>query len=90
MIANLGVNEAWIHQSVALFDVRVADTDADSYASCSVSAVQEKKCIYLASPESCALPLLPLLLMGETLANGFVAPCRMVKILTGYGRKQIS
>ena len=93
MIANLEVSEAWILQDEALFNVGVADTDVDFYASCSVSAVEEKKCKYLSAPELCALPLLPFLLyqlMGKTLANGFVAPCRMVKILTRYGRKQIS
>ena len=39
LIADLGVRGVWIPQAEALFDVRVADTDAASYVNRSVSAV---------------------------------------------------
>ena len=97
MIVNLGVSGTWILQGEALFDVTVADTDADFYVNCSVSAVlataeEEKKCKYLSAPElhHASFTILLGQLMGETLANGFIAPCRMVKFVIGYGRKQIS
>jgi len=56
LIADLGVREVWIPQVEALFDVRVADTDAASYVNHSVSAVlaiaeEEKKHKYLPAAE---------------------------------------
>jgi len=56
LIADLGVRGAWIPQVEALFNVRVADTDAASCVNCSVSAVlataeEEKKHKYLTAAE---------------------------------------
>ena len=56
LIADLGVRGVWIPQAEALFDVRVADTDAASYVNRSVSAVlataeEEKKRKYLSAAE---------------------------------------
>ena len=56
LISDLGVSGVWIPQAEALFDVRVADTDAVSYADRSVSAVlasaeEEKKHKYLSAAE---------------------------------------
>jgi len=56
LIADLGVRGVWIPQVEALFDVRVADTDAASNVICSVSAVlataeEEKKRKYLSAAE---------------------------------------
>ena len=80
-----------------MFDVRVADADADFYANWSVFAVmatakEEKKYKYLSASDlrHASFTILLGQLMGETLANGFIVPCRMVKFVTGYGRKQIS
>ena len=94
LIVNLGVSGAWILQGEAL---RVTDTDAEFYANCSVSAVlataeEEKKCKYLSGLvlRHASFTILLGQLMGETLANGFIAPCRMVKFVIGYGRKQIA
>ena len=55
-------------------------------------AEEEKKCNYLSAPElhHASFTILFDQLLGETLANGFIAPCRMVKFVVGYGRKQIS
>ena len=48
LIADLSIRGVWQPQTAALLDVRVVDTDAQSYASCTVDAVlcsaeQEKK-----------------------------------------------
>ena len=55
MNADLGVREVWIPQGEALFDVRVADTDAASYVNHPVSVVlasaEEKKHKYLSAAE---------------------------------------
>ena len=57
LIAELGVCGVWIPQAEAVFDVRVADTDAASYVGRSVDAVlasaeQEKKQKYLLAAET--------------------------------------
>ena len=57
LIADLGVRG--VPQGEALFDVRVADTDATSYVNRPVSAVLGAS-IYLLL--NCTMPLLPLLL----------------------------
>ena len=94
MIVNLGVSGAWILQGEAL---RVTDSDTEFYANCSVSAVlataeEEKKYKYLSGLElrHASFTILLGQLMGETLANGFIDPCRMVKFVIGYGSKQIA
>jgi len=56
LIADLGVRGVWIPQVEALFNVRVADTNAASYVNCSVSSVlataeEEKKRKYLSAAE---------------------------------------
>ena len=57
LIADLSVRGVWQPQTVALFDVRVVDTDAQSYLSRSVgtilsSAEQEKKIKYSEAVEA--------------------------------------
>ena len=54
------------------------------------TAEEEKKSKYLSVPELCLASFILYQLMGKTLANDFVAPCRMVNFVTGYGLKQIS
>ena len=56
------------------------------------TAEKEKKCKYFSVPELCLASFTTFLyqLMGKTLANDFIALCRMVNFVTGYGRKQIS
>ena len=52
LIADLGVRGVWIQQGKALFDVRVADTDAVSYVSDPVYAAlafAKEKCKYLSA-----------------------------------------
>ena len=56
LIADLSIRGVWQPQTAALLDVRVVDTDAQSYASCTVDAVlcsaeQEKKRKYSAAVE---------------------------------------
>ena len=58
LIADLGVRGVWQPQGEALFDVRVVDTDAQSYISRSVadvlvSAEEEKKRKYRLAAEAC-------------------------------------
>ena len=69
LIADLGVWGVWTPQAEALFDVRVTDADAASYADHSVALVlhnaeEEKKRKYL-SAASClhtfSIPILPFL-----------------------------
>ena len=96
LIANFTVSGAWILQGEALFYLRVADTDADSYANCSMFAIlatseEEKKCKYLSVPVLCLGSFTTFCISWwARLANDFVALCRMVNFVTGYGRKQIS
>ena len=57
LIADLSVKGVWQPQTAALFDVRVVDTDTQSYLSRSVSAIlssaeQEKKNKYLEAVEA--------------------------------------
>eukprot|EP00731_Ephydatia_muelleri_P034031 Em0045g16a len=56
LIADLSIRGVWQPQTAALLDVRVVDTDTQSYASCTVDAVlcsaeQEKKRKYSAAVE---------------------------------------
>jgi hypothetical protein len=39
LVAELGLRGVWQHQAVALFDIRVIDTDAQSYLSRSVPSI---------------------------------------------------
>ena len=61
LIADLGVRGFWQPQSEALFDIRVIDTDAQSYACQSVSAIlsaaerEEKEVFSCSSSTACIL-----------------------------------
>ena len=59
MITNLRIRDVWLPQIVAMFDIRVTDSDAPSYISCSVTDVlvaaeEEKK--YLTTAEAYHAP----------------------------------
>ena len=59
MIADLRIRDVWLPQIVAMFDIRVTDSDALSYISCSVTDVliaakEEKK--YLTTAETYHAP----------------------------------
>ena len=76
LIADLGVRGVWQSQSMALFDIRVVDTDALSYLSHSPTAVlalaeAEKKRKYCtASPDHRATYLHTLCFLVDGLAGG--------------------
>ena len=61
LIANLGVRGVWQPQSEALFDICVVDTDAQSYACRSVSAIlsaserEEKEVFSCSKSTACIL-----------------------------------
>jgi len=70
LIADLGVRGVWIPQAEALFDVRVADTDAASYVNHSVFAVlataeEEKKHKYLSATELCHVSFTPFVVLVD-------------------------
>jgi len=85
LIVDLGVRGVWIPQVEALFDVRVADTDAASYVNHSVSAFlatseEEKKRKYLSAAELCHASFTPFVVsvdgtLGHEALMFFAVPC---------------
>jgi len=63
------VRGVWIPQAEALFNVRVADTDAASYVNHSVSAAlttaEEKKCKYSSAAELCHASFTPFVVSAD-------------------------
>jgi len=94
LIANLGVRGVWIPQAEALFDVRVANTDAASYVNHSVSAVlataeEEKKHKYLSAAESCHASFTPFVVLVDGVLGhkaSMFLQCLAERLSSGWGK----
>ena len=88
LVADLSVRGVWSPQSEALFDIRVTDTDVQSYLGHAPESIlfQEKKQNYSAAANACRAHFTPLCFSVDGLA-GSEAACFIKRLATGLSSK---